>query len=75
MNYASNYFENKDATHERMLFLVKTKGPISTAELAQELEMTAEAARQQVQKLMTAGLVAGQQEAATGVGRPRQSWC
>lgn len=74
MNYASNYFENKDATHERMLFLVKTKGPISTAELAQELEMTAEAARQQVQKLMTAGLVAGQQEAATGVGRPRQSW-
>jgi predicted ArsR family transcriptional regulator len=36
--------------------------------------MTAEAARQQVQKLMTAGLIAGRQEAASGVGRPRQNW-
>lgn len=74
MNYASNYFENKDATHERILLFIKTKGPISTADLARALEMTPEAARQQVQKLLVAGLIAGRQEAASGVGRPRQRW-
>ncbi|MES2027094.1 MAG: metalloregulator ArsR/SmtB family transcription factor [Pseudomonadota bacterium] len=76
MNYASNYFENMDSTQtaDRILFFIKTKGPTSTADLARALDMTAEAARQQVQKLMTAGLIAGRQEAASGVGRPRQSW-
>lgn len=57
-----------------MLFQVKTRGPVSTAQLAQALGMTAEAARQQVHKLLAAGLIAGQQEAAVGVGRPRQNW-
>nr|WP_231949246.1 winged helix-turn-helix transcriptional regulator [Herminiimonas arsenitoxidans] len=61
-------------TADRILFFIKTKGPTSTADLARALDMTAEAARQQVQKLMTAGLIAGRQEAASGVGRPRQSW-
>ncbi|WP_076591443.1 helix-turn-helix transcriptional regulator [Herminiimonas arsenitoxidans] len=76
MNYASNYLENMDSTQtaDRILFFIKTKGPTSTADLARALDMTAEAARQQVQKLMTAGLIAGRQEAASGVGRPRQSW-
>lgn len=59
---------------ERMLFQVKTRGPVSTAQLAQLLDMTPEAARQQVHKLLAAGLVVGQQEAAAGVGRPRQNW-
>ncbi|MGC3985545.1 MAG: transcriptional regulator [Pseudorhodoferax sp.] len=59
---------------ERMLFQVKTRGPVSTAQLAQALDMTAEAARQQVHKLLAAGLVAGRQEPAAGVGRPRQNW-
>jgi predicted ArsR family transcriptional regulator len=36
--------------------------------------MTPEAARQQVQKLVAAGLIEGQLEAGTGVGRPRQNW-
>jgi predicted ArsR family transcriptional regulator len=36
--------------------------------------MTAEAARQQVQKLVASGLIEGQQEVITGVGRPRQNW-
>ncbi|GHD00138.1 hypothetical protein GCM10007320_57290 [Pseudorhodoferax aquiterrae] len=57
-----------------MLFQVKTRGPVSTAQLAQLLDMTPEAARQQVHKLLAGGLVAGQQEAAAGVGRPRQNW-
>jgi predicted ArsR family transcriptional regulator len=59
---------------ERMLFHVKTRGPVSTAQLAQILDMTPEAARQQVHKLLAAGLIAGRQDAATGVGRPRQNW-
>lgn len=59
---------------ERMLLQVKTRGPVSIAQLAQLLDMTPEAARQQVHKLLAAGLVAGQQEAAAGVGRPRQNW-
>ncbi len=57
-----------------MLLSIKTKGPVSTAQLAQALDMTPEAARQQVHKLMAAGLIAGQQAAAAGVGRPRQNW-
>lgn len=74
MNYTSNYLDNNSSTADRILFFIKTKGPTSTTTLAQALEMTAEAARQQVQKLVTAGLIEGQQEAGTGVGRPRQNW-
>lgn len=76
MTSTSNDLDNQAATSaaERMLFQVKTRGPVSTAQLAQALDMTPEAARQQVHKLLAAGLVAGQQEAAAGVGRPRQNW-
>lgn len=76
MTSTSNDLDNPVAASaaERMLFQVKTRGPVSTAQLAQLLDMTPEAARQQVHKLLAAGLVAGQQEAAAGVGRPRQNW-
>ncbi|WDZ97284.1 transcriptional regulator [Herbaspirillum sp. WKF16] len=67
------------STPERILFRLKTRGPTATAELARELGMTAEAARQQVQKLAAEGLIAGRQaDAAAGTvaraGRPRQDW-
>jgi predicted ArsR family transcriptional regulator len=76
MNYASkNLGNSQDApTAERILFFIKTRGAVSTATLATALDMTPEAARQQVQKLLASGLIAGQQEAVTGVGRPRQNW-
>jgi predicted ArsR family transcriptional regulator len=76
MIYTSNNLDNQAATSaaERMLFQVKTRGPVSTAQLAQALDMTPEAARQQVHKLLAAGLVAGQQDVAAVVGRPRQNW-
>jgi predicted ArsR family transcriptional regulator len=61
-------------TADRMLFLIKTKGPASTAALAKALDITPEAARQQVQKLLASGLIEGRQEDAGGVGRPRQLW-
>ncbi|WP_326533864.1 helix-turn-helix transcriptional regulator [Pseudorhodoferax sp.] len=76
MNSTSNDLDNQAAASaaERLLFQVKTRGPVSTAQLAQALDMTPEAARQQVHKLLASGLIAGQQEAAIGVGRPRQNW-
>ena len=76
MNYTSKRLDNQDApqTTERILYFIKTKGPVSTATLAKTLEMTGEAARQQVQKLVAAGLIEGRQEAQAGAGRPRQNW-
>lgn len=76
MIYASNDFDNSAGvpTGDRILYFIKTKGPASTASLAKALEMTPEAARQQVHKLLTSGLIAGRQETVPGVGRPRQNW-
>ncbi|WP_137922472.1 helix-turn-helix domain-containing protein [Hydrogenophaga sp. 2FB] len=76
MIYASKELENSGAspTADRILFLIKSKGPTSAARLAQALDLTPEAARQQVQKLVAGGLLEGQLEAAAGVGRPRQNW-
>jgi predicted ArsR family transcriptional regulator len=82
MNLTSNHLDKETATAssssstaERILFRLKTRGPASTAELARELDMTAEAARQQVQKLLAERLIAGRQPAAAArAGRPRQDW-
>lgn len=74
---ASNYFDNLNLTQavDKVLFCIKTKGPISTAVLANDLNMTGEAARQHIQKLTTLGLVEGAQcLSQTGAGRPRQNW-
>jgi predicted ArsR family transcriptional regulator len=58
---------------DRILLALKTRGPLSTAELGQALGVTGEAARQQLVRLEADGLVEGRRE-ARGVGRPRQSW-
>src|SRR5262245_58547710 len=60
-------------TGERLLMLIKTRGPRTAAELGAALDVTAEAARQQLVKLAADGLV----EATApprGVGRPAQVW-
>ena len=76
MNYTRESLDNSEAmpTAERILFYLKTHGPVANGALAEALAITPEAARQQVQKLVAGGLVEGQQEAASGVGRPRQNW-
>ncbi len=76
MNNARQNFENSAhaSTADRILFFIKSQGSASTTRLAQLLETSAEAARQQVQKLVAAGWIEGRQEAASGVGRPRQNW-
>nr|WP_235993914.1 metalloregulator ArsR/SmtB family transcription factor [Paraburkholderia solitsugae] len=59
---------------DRILNLLKTQGPLSTASIAGELGITVEAARQQIQKLLSGGLIEGRQALQAGPGRPSQSW-
>ena len=58
---------------DRILLALKTRGPLSTAELGRILAVTGEAARQQLVRLEAEGLVEGRRETG-GVGRPRQRW-
>ncbi|WP_152897757.1 helix-turn-helix transcriptional regulator [Pseudomonas piscis] len=62
------------ATAERILFLLKTRGPLKTADLAPLLEVSLEATRQQLQKLVDSQLITGQLMPAQGAGRPSQKW-
>ncbi|MDH0300886.1 MULTISPECIES: transcriptional regulator [unclassified Pseudomonas] len=65
---------DSNTTTDRILFLLKTRGPLKTADLAQLLAITFEATRQQVQKLQAADLVSGVTVPAKGAGRPSQKW-
>lgn len=56
---------------DRLLFLLKTRGPQTAAELAVALKITAEAVRQQLLRLSEEGLVSATSE-ARGIGRPSQ---
>ncbi|MCW2270965.1 hypothetical protein D3C77_71620 [compost metagenome] len=62
------------ATAERILFLLKTRGPLKTTDLASLLHISFEATRQQLQKLQGADLIAGISAPASGAGRPSQKW-
>jgi predicted ArsR family transcriptional regulator len=58
---------------ERLLVLLKTRGPQTAAELGAAMGLTGEAARQQLVRLATDGFVSAAAE-ARGVGRPVQVW-
>src|SRR5262245_1873642 len=58
---------------DRLLLLLKTRGPQTAAELAGATGTTGEAARQQLVRLAEEGLVAATAE-PRGVGRPAQVW-
>ncbi len=67
-------FENTPqgrATGDRLLLLLKTRGPLTAADLAAILGISGEGARQQLGKLAEAGLVEATAE-PRGVGRPAQ---
>ena len=72
-NRLLNTVEKASATPERLLYLLKTRGPQQSAEAGEMLGMTAEAARQQLTKLASAGLVETYSQ-SRGVGRPSQFW-
>jgi predicted ArsR family transcriptional regulator len=60
-------------TRDRLLVLLKTRGPQSTPTLARKLELTSMAVRLHLQELEQQGLVqSGTQP--QGVGRPRKVW-
>jgi predicted ArsR family transcriptional regulator len=58
---------------ERLMMLLKTRGPLQAADLGHLLGTSGEAARQQCVKLAKEGLLAAQ-ATANGVGRPIQRW-
>ena len=74
---SSKHLENSSLTArpaaERLLVLLKTRGPQTAAALAAEVGITGEAARQQLVRLASDGLVTATSE-ARGVGRPAQVW-
>lgn len=56
---------------DRLLFLLKTRGPQTAAQLAPALKITGEAVRQQLLRLSEEGLVSATAEPG-GIGRPSQ---
>ena len=58
---------------DRLLGVIKRRGPQRIADLATALDITAEATRQQLVRLAADGLVAPETE-RRGVGRPTQIW-
>jgi predicted ArsR family transcriptional regulator len=60
-------------TRDRLLYLLKTRGPLSTPVLARKLELTPMAVRLHLQELETQGLLQSDTQ-AHGVGRPRKVW-
>lgn len=59
--------------HDRLLVLLKSGGPATTAALAAQLGITGEAARQQLLRLQAEGLLESS-SVSHGRGRPQQVW-
>lgn len=70
---SSNHLVNSGGAADRLLYLLKTRGPQQAADAGRILGTTAEAARQQLAKLAASGLVEAY-SLSRGVGRPSQFW-
>lgn len=68
-----NYLSKLKASGDRLLVLLKTRGPQTAALLAAELGITNEGTRLQLQKLAEEELVSATAN-SKGVGRPVQVW-
>ncbi|AKS10067.1 helix-turn-helix transcriptional regulator [Pseudomonas trivialis] len=66
--------DTQSSTTDRILFLLKTRGPLKTTELASLLDLTFEATRQQIQKLQASELIVGVSAPTKGAGRPSLKW-
>ncbi len=69
---SSDDLENKGGL-ERLLFALKSRGPLTSGEAGAVLGTTKENARQHLTRAAEAGLVEARSE-AKGVGRPAQRW-
>lgn len=75
MNNTSKNLDNSlSSALQKVLLCIKKHAPIGTATIAQQLEMSGEAARQHVQKLLHMGLIEGEEDSEPQVGRPKQQW-
>ena len=76
---SSDYLENSTVAASarpaasRILLLLKNRGPQTAGQLGKALQITGEAARQQLEKLASEGLVEAT-AVAEGVGRPSKRW-
>ena len=71
---SSDHLENTPRhSADRLLILLKTRGPQTTADLGEATGVTGEAARQQLARLAADGLVVPTVE-RRGVGRPAHVW-
>lgn len=61
------------SSQDRLLYLLKSRGPQSTAAIAERLGMTTVAARKHLAKLQDDDLVGFEDERLT-VGRPKRTW-
>jgi|GEM_PF-81274 len=68
-----DYSPQLGSTAERVLTRLKTHGTQTSAELGRALDISSEAVRQQLQRLVREGLVQSQSQAG-GVGRPALVW-
>jgi predicted ArsR family transcriptional regulator len=62
-----------EATPDRILFLLKTRGPLAAPALARMLGITAMGVRQHLTRLAEDGLLEHRDE-RSGVGRPKRHW-
>ena len=62
-----------NASTDKILYLLKTRGPQSAAELGDQLQMTSMGARQHLMALESEGWV-GFSDEARGRGRPVRLW-
>jgi predicted ArsR family transcriptional regulator len=60
-------------TQNRLLYLLKTRGPLTAQQLAEILELTSMGARRQLESALEEGLVQCEDRAA-GIGRPGRWW-
>lgn len=61
------------SSEERLLYVLKSRGPVTARDLGTALEITTAGAQQQLVRLAGLGLVSGE-ERREGRGRPRKYW-
>lgn len=66
--------DDRASTADRLLSLLKSRGPLSVHTCAQALQLSAMAARQQLEALTARGLAVTFDLAQRGAGRPRRHW-
>lgn len=73
-NTSKNLDKSLSSALKKVLFCIKRYAPIGTTAIADKLDISNEATRQHIQKLLKMQLIEGQDETEVQVGRPRQEW-